>query len=213
MKHAQVSGRRAAAEALAEFNGARANELALKCLDDDSPQVQANAITQLRSRGIPGTFPQLVEFLESPHAAVRQAAQESLTEFSFQRFLGAFDMLDEEKRRSTGMLVKKVDPRTVPLLAGEMESPMRTRRLRALEVARTVEVVDELEAKIIGLLNDEDHLVRVEAATSLAQAASQDASKALHRSLDDSSPAVAEAARLAIESMNAAGRIPVVEGG
>ena len=202
LEHGQPAGRPAAAEVLAEFNGAQANDLALGCLNDDSPQVQAKAIPQLRSRGIPGTLSRLVELLDSPHAVVRQAARKSLEEFSFQRYLAAFEMLDEEVRRGTGMLVKKVDPRLVPLLAEEMKSPMRTRRLRALEVAKTVEAVEELEANIIAMLNDEDHLVRVEAATTLAQASSQDSSIALRRSLEDSSPAVREAARQTLKSLD-----------
>ena len=211
LEHGQPAGRQAAAEVLAEFNGAQANDLALGCLNDDSPQVQAKAIPQLRSRGIPGTLSRLVELLDSPHAVVRQAARKSLEEFSFQRYLAAFEMLDEEVRRGTGMLVKKVDPRLVPLLAEEMKSPMRTRRLRALEVAKTVEAVEELEANIIEMLNDEDHLVRVEAATTLAQASSQDSSIALRRSLEDSSPAVREAARQTLKSLDNVARPHVAE--
>ena len=213
LEHGRPAGRQAAAEVLGEFNGARANELVLACLDDDDSQVQANAIPQLRRRGIPGTLSRLVELLDSPHAVVRRAAQESLTEFSFQRFLGAFDMLDEEVRHGTGMLVKKVDPQVIPLLADEMKSPMRTRRLRALVVARTVEVTEELEANIIAMLDDDDHLVRVEAAASLAHASTQEAQTALRRATGDSSPAVQEAAHLALESIGPASPLAVGEGG
>ena len=44
----------------------------------------------------------LIELADSPHVAVRQAVQRSLDEFTFERFVGAFEVLDEETRRSTG---------------------------------------------------------------------------------------------------------------
>ncbi len=46
-------GRRAAASALARFNGAEANTLCRAALNDPDPEVQAAAAGQLRQRGIP----------------------------------------------------------------------------------------------------------------------------------------------------------------
>jgi hypothetical protein len=103
-------GRRAAAEALGEFHGAEANQLVLQALGDEDPEVQARAVKQLRGRGIPGAMTRLIESLDSPHAAVRRAARESLTEFSFERFVANFDFLDDDVRRGTGVLVRKVVP-------------------------------------------------------------------------------------------------------
>ena len=90
--------------------------------------MQAHIVGQLRGRGIPGILPVLLEMVDSPHAVVRKAARESLAEFSFRRYVAAFEMLDDEVRQSTGMLVKKIDPQTVPLLREEMRSLVRTRR-------------------------------------------------------------------------------------
>jgi HEAT repeat protein len=188
-------GRREAAQALAEFHGADANALALRALGDPDPQVQANIILQLRGRGIPGVLPGLVEMVDSPYAAVRRAARESLVEFSFKRYLAAFDMLDEEVRQTSGRLVKKIDPQCVPLLEEELKSAVRTRRLRALAAARAMEAVGALEEKVVDLLADEDHMVRLEAATALAQCASPASRQALERACGDSSEVVRQAAR------------------
>ncbi|OHB80774.1 MAG: hypothetical protein A2V98_04530 [Planctomycetes bacterium RBG_16_64_12] len=193
--HGKPMGRRAAAEALSQFHGSESNDLALQALDDEDPQVQANALVQLRGRGIPGVLPRLVEKIDSPHAVVRNAARTSLDEFSFQRFLAAFDMLDDEVRVSTGTLVKKVDLKTIPLLKAEMESRVRTRRLRALAIARTIGAVEPLEATILGLLRDEDHMVRAEAAKALGRAESPGSWEALEKALHDRSATVQEAAR------------------
>lgn len=186
-------GRRAASAALAEFHGAAANALALRALEDEDPQVQANILGQLRRRGIPGVLPRMVEKLDSRHAIARQAAQKSLSEFTFARFLGAFDMLDEEVRRSTGALVKKVDPETGAQLRAELGSRARSRRLRGLTIARTIDLVEPLEATIIDLLRDEDHLVRAEAALALAGCSSQSSWQALREARGDRSETVRRA--------------------
>ncbi|MBN2475363.1 MAG: HEAT repeat domain-containing protein [Pirellulales bacterium] len=188
-------GRREAAVALAEFSGAEANHLAMSALDDPDPQVQANVLAHLRRRGIPGVLPRLVKMADIPHDAVRNAVRDALEEFTFRRYLGAFDMLDDDVRRSTGMLVKKIDPHTLPLLREELESAMRTRRLRGLAIARMIEVVQQLDDAIIGLLGDEDALVRMEAAEALAQSSSRASRFALERALRDSSVTVQATAR------------------
>ena len=211
--HGSPAGRRAAVEVLSEFNGARANALVLECLDDADPCVQASAIAQLRSRGIPGTLSRLVELLDSSQPVVRRAVQDSLSEFSFQRFLGAFDMLEEDVRHSTGMLVKKVDPNVIPLLKSELKSPIRSRRLRALTVVRTVEVVDELEPIVIELLSDEDHHIRAEAAVTLAHSTKEAARGSLRAALEDSSPAVREAAERGLETLGRSDSLRPVAGG
>lgn len=193
--HGNRGGRRAAANALSDFSGAEANALAMRVLDDADPEVQANVTVQLRRRGIPGILPRLLEMIDVPHDVVREAVREALVEFTFPRFLGAFDLLDDEVRHSTGMLVKKIDSRAVPLLKSELESQVRTRRLRGLEMVRVLEFVDELDEVIIALLGDQDHLVRAEAAVSLVMSTSADSLQSLQDALDDRSETVREAAR------------------
>jgi HEAT repeat protein len=199
LSRGRPAGRRAAAKALEAFQGAAANDLALWALNDDDPKVQANIVLQLRGRAIPGALPRLLERIESPHAVVRDAVRESLSEFSFTRFLAAFEMLDEEVRHSTGTLVKTLDPETIPQLEAEMKSPIRTHRLRALAVAETIEAVAELESGIVKLLGDEDHMVRAQAATVLAQCSTKAGRDALAEAVHDRSPVVQEAARKSLE--------------
>jgi hypothetical protein len=193
--HGKPAARRAAAEALEHFRGAEANALALEALDDDDPEVQARVVGQLRGRGIPGVLARVVAMLDSPHAVVRRAARRSLAEFTFPRFLASFDLLDDEVRLSTGELVKKVDPHTLPLLQAELASPVRVRRLRALAIARSLDLVAEVEASIVRLLADEHHMVRAEAAAALAACTSMASQDALHAATSDRSPIVQEAAR------------------
>jgi HEAT repeat protein len=197
----KVEGRRAAVQALAEFTGADANALVVRSLDDEDPLVQAGAAAQLRTRGIQGALGRLIELLDSPYGAVAQAARDSLAEFNARRFLASFDMLDEEARRTTGSLVKKIDPRTVPLIKEELSVHSRTRRLRALRMAVVVGVAPWVETEVIVLLGDEDHVVRSEAAAALGACRSPTASAALHSALVDRSQIVREAAAAALEQV------------
>ncbi len=200
LEHGKPGGRREAASALAEFSGVDPNYFAMKALDDPDPQVQANVLGQLRHRGIPGILPHLISMIDSPHAVVREAARESLSEFTFKRFLASFDMLDEEVQRTTGNLVKKVDPLTVPMLHEELKSRVRSRRLRALAIVRTINVAEQLEPAIIELLDDPDHMVRMEVVAALSQSPTPASCQALLMALDDSSETVREATRKGIES-------------
>jgi hypothetical protein len=194
IQEGRVEGRRAAAEALAEFSGSTANELAMMCLDDEDPQVQAAVISQLRQRGIPSAMTLLLERVESPYPEVRQAAQESLSEFNVERYLSSFDMLDDEARRNMGLLAKKVDPNGVSVLQEELTADSRTRRLRALKAAPWIRAVPDVVDEVIKLLRDSDHMVRATAAASLRHCHTPEARLALREALLDRSVAVQEAA-------------------
>ena len=194
LSYGKPAARRAAARALAQFQGADANRLALEALDDQDPGVQAEIVRQLRHRGMPGALQYQIDRLDSPHEIVRQAARESLSEFSFVRFLAAFDTLDDGVRQRTGMLVRKVDPDAPALLLDELSSRSRGRRLRALQVAEALDMVREVEHGLIALLGDEDHVVRVEAARLLAKSPTAASIAALRGALLDKSALVQQAA-------------------
>lgn len=92
-----------------------------------------------------------------------------LLEFSFDRFLAAYDMLEDEVRHSTGVLVKKINPQAVQATLAELETQSRTRRLRAIGIATAMGAAPELEAAIVALIDDEDHVIRAEDARALAE--------------------------------------------
>ena len=200
-------GRRAAARALGAFNGAEANALALVALEDSDPQVQATIVAQLRQRGIPGALGRLIDLVDHPDETVAAKARESLSEFNFDRFVAAFDMLDDEVRRSTGSLVKKVSPQAVATVREEMQSLSRMKRLRALGIAEAMQAVGELEDDIVGLLADSDHLVRAEAARVLGGSRSSAARAALQSATSDRSPAVRDAAERTLERLSLPARV------
>ncbi|MBS0208166.1 MAG: HEAT repeat domain-containing protein [Planctomycetes bacterium] len=205
-----VGGRRAALLALENYPGAEANQLVLRGLRDTDPLVQAAAAGQLRQRNIPQALSLLVELIDSPHQAVRQASRDSLAEFNFARFLSAFDMLDDEVRRSTGVLVKRVDVRALASLRQELQNASGKRRMRALNVSRFMQAVPQVEETIIELLMGDDHLVRSEAAAALADSDSDLARAALNDALNDTSLTVQESAAESLRQISARGTPKIV---
>jgi len=204
-------GRRAALRAMSEFRGAEANQLVVAALDDEDPQVQAEAVRQLRQRGVPGSMSRLIDMAESRQPAVREAVREALAEFRFPRFLNAFDLMDDETRRSTGALVLKIDPQAPALLVDELKSPLRTRRLRAVAVAVAMADVRRVERPLRKLLADEDHIVRIEAVRALAACDSEDTREALLHAAADKSVLVRQAARQSLDDIRQRLGLPPLE--
>lgn len=198
-KHGRPGGRRAAVAALAEFNTTEADVLLLRALDDDEPQVRAAALVQLRPRGIPGALATLLDALDAPPPVIREAARSQLQEFTFRRYLPAFDLLAEEVRRTTGKLVAKIDLSAAGQLREELRSSQPKRRARAVEVAEAMGLAPVLEDALVECLADADHVIRAEAARALAGTPSDEARAALQQLLDDASFAVREAAQYALE--------------
>ena len=138
LEHGKPPGRAAAAEVLADFNGSDANRLTLCAISDACPEVQAHAICEMRRRGIPGALTRLLDFVESSHEMVREAARACLPEFRFDRYLASFDVLDDAVRKSTGKLVFKVNPELREKLVKELVAPARSRRLRGLQIVQAM---------------------------------------------------------------------------
>jgi len=197
----KVGGRRAATAALAEFNGADANATVLAALDDPDPLVQAAAARQLRARGIPGAMDRLIQLVDSPCPQVEEAARQSLPEFSFDRFLTAFDLLEPVVRRSTGRLVRKIDSGAAQQLALELESKVRSRRLRGIAMTSAMGAERDLEDVLIGLVEDEDHIVRCEAVSALGKCDGPQVVAALRQALVDRSVSVQEAAERSLQQI------------
>lgn len=193
-----VPARRAAIELLAEYPGPQADAAIAQALHDPDPLVVAHATRQIRWRGLPDALARLIRMADHPHEAVRQAVRDSLTEFSFAKYLASFDTLTPEIRTSTGELVRKLDPNTLAGLRAEMASTTRARRLRAIAMAVAMNAVHELQDALALMIDDHDDHVRLEVVEVLSHLNSPAAHDALQMALNDPSPAVQSAARRAL---------------
>jgi HEAT repeat protein len=194
LSEGKPGGRRAAAEHLAQFEGAEADALAVAALSDPDPGVRANLIRQIRTRPIPNTMSLLTEMVDDPHEEVRQALREALPEFTYQQFLANFESLPDDLLPTAGHLVRRIDVDVRPRLTEDMENPSRLRRRRAVSAAAAMGLVRELESCVIERLSDEDHMVRVAAANALAECDTMPTWDALRSALLDRSVIVQRAA-------------------
>jgi HEAT repeat protein len=201
LHHGTDSGRLAACEALASIQGDWPNRLVGEALDDADPAVQTAAALLTRDRQISGSLPKLLALLDSPHKATRKAAREALQDLSFENFLSRFESLSDEVRRSTGPLVSRVDLEAIPQLQNELRSDSRSHRLRAIEMADVMKLTPRITVDLIERLQDEDHLVRASAASTLQACDRTEVRAALQESMLDPSLAVQNAARASLASM------------
>lgn len=204
-----VAGRRAAAAALAQFTGHAADQLALKTLRDPDPQVRAAILAQLRERNLPCATAELLARLDSVHEVEREAACKGLEDFSFSRYLQAFDGLSEAARKSTGELVKTVDRQAMQQLQAELQAPTRSRRLRALEICAAMDAVEPMHATLIGLLADDDQYFKIEVLRVLEGHDLPAIRTALREALVDHRPLVQQAAEKALATLSRGKTVPV----
>ncbi len=195
LRQGLAEARRASCQALAAFNGTEANELVCAALSDPDAAVQAIAMRQLRPRRIPDALQTLVARLGSPIVEVRDAARSSLAEFNFVRYRAMFDLLDEQAVRTTGALVRQVDPSAREKLLEELLSPSASTRLRGIEMAVAMGAADDVRDQLIALARHENVSVRKEAVAALAFVTGPGVVTALDFAVRDTNRSVADAAR------------------
>jgi len=208
LRFGEPAARRAAAISLERFSGDDASQLALDSLDDNDPEVRANILKQLRPRAIPGAITLLLEQVDSEFEVIRTASHGCLAEFNFDRFLSSFDLLEEDVRASTGMLVGKIDSSAPFMLRKELKAPVRARRLRALAMVPYMQLLEQMEPDIIEMMKDTDHFVRVEVVNTLAMCPGDAALQELREALLDRSPMVQDAAERELQQLASNGRVP-----
>jgi hypothetical protein len=192
------AARALATAALAGIPGDEADRRITILANDRDPVVQASALRQLRPRQLPGGLATLLSRADNRDPHIDEAVRDSLAEFTFARYLAAFDSMTPTVRESTGAIVRKVDRETPGLLALEIEASGRVRKLRAIEIAVVLHMVDVLDESLVAAMRDEDHAVRSAAASALADSPSPTARAALRQALVDTDMEVRSAAEKAL---------------
>jgi len=195
----QPEGRRASCSALADFHDRRVTQLVVATLQDPDPRVQAAAVKQLRQRGVPKAMERLITLVDDPAPEVRDAARSSLREFSFVRYRGSFDSMDEESRQKIGSLVAKVDLSAPQRLGELLGAPSVSTKLRALEMVAAMGAADSVIEHLAPLVEHADPAVRIEAVATLGTCRHTDPLPLLHEAEQDPVLYVREAASRSID--------------
>ena len=201
MAYAKPAGRRAVIPYLGQIPGEAVDKLLLQAVDDNDPEVQIAAMEQVKTRNIPGAAFLILQHAESPHEIVRQAIQELLPEFRFNRFWELFDQLNEEQRRTSIKLIRKIDPQFVAQLTEILQIGKPTEKAKAMLCLDAWPIPPQIEdALCMLLLNDENAALRTRAAVLLAEgrreASRNSLVQAFHR---DPNSEVRAAARASLE--------------
>ena len=133
---------------------------------------------------------------------VRLALQEALPEFSFRQFLTNFDTMPDAMQPVAGRIVQNIDPEIEEKLTAEMNGLSPVRRRRAVLAAGAMGMVPQMESQVALRLSDEDHMVRVAAATVLGSGKSVPSWEALRDALLDKSFVVKEAAEQSLQMLS-----------
>jgi HEAT repeat protein len=192
VQNGSAEGRLAASSILSSLDSGAVEQIIFNSLNSGEESIQAWATSQLRPQHIPETFSLLIERLDSPLEAVREAAREELSSFNVDMLLGIFDHLDPEICRRAGELTLKIDPECCFKLSRELAHPVCRNRIRAARAARMLGLHRRVLPALLAMLEHSDSLVRRTAVEVLDDVATREVIMALERLHDDPSPRVRE---------------------
>ncbi len=201
VRHGTQEGRLAAANLLGTMDEAVVQEIVTSGLDSEDEEIQAWAIGQLRSQGVPEAIALLVDRLDSPLPAVREAARDELKGFDVATMLEMFENVSPEVCLRAGRLIRKIDPDCFDKLRQELESPIRSRKIRAARAAQLLGMQNEIQSSLLPFLDDKDPLIRRTGISALASVRSSETIQALAALLEDEHPRVREEAAHALSNL------------
>ncbi len=192
--------RRKIVSLICQLSGMRANQLVAELIEHETDgEILITLIPELRRRNLARAMKKLLGLLDHGHEGVRRKSAEAFHDCTIQRYLAAYDLLDEAVRRSTGQLVQKVDPATNRVLADELSSGNRIRQVRALQAIRSIGNIDELCALVLKLAQNPDMRLKIAAIGTLAGATVPEAKGLIRRYLVDENPSIRKAAELSLD--------------
>ena len=202
VRHGDPEGRLAASSVLQSLDKVAVQKIVFDGLEDEDPEVQAWATSQLRSQHFPETFSLLIEQLDSRLDVVRDTARDELASFNLACLLKMFDELPPKVCRRAGDLIQKIEPDCIEKLDRELANPICRRRIRAARAALAMGLHEQVFNSLAALLNDDDTLVRRTAADVLGHVAMPESVEVLRRvAADDDSDRVRKTAEESLEQL------------
>lgn len=200
------ASRLAALKSLAKIESEDIDHFIWQQTESIDPDIQAEALNLLKIRDLPRATARIVQFIDSPNAAVRLAVKKLLPEFRFERFFDNFDQMTEEQRRITLQLVRKIDedmPDTVSDILKTGTPVQKAKALLCTEYSGIIPLTEDALCEV--LTTGESPALRCKAAELLAQGQREVSRgtlvQAFHR---DEDQRVREAAKESLEKRPAA---------
>jgi len=163
------AGKIATIEKLRQSLTPNSDRLILLAADGNDPEVQAAALSQLRTRNIKGATSKLLSYIDSPHQEIRQVVSDELIEFRLDRLLMSLDDLSEEQLRFMVRVVKKIDTNIQATITRELENPNQPHKEFLLSLISEERSVITYESSLMKLVeNESDVFLRLNAVKMLA---------------------------------------------
>lgn len=109
----------------------------------------------------------LLPLMTDAPESVRRIVSRSIGQHGFEAFWGRFDTMDRSRRKAAGKALLKLLPDARERLARRLGSGSTDQRVKALQMARELELVDVLKAQILPLCAHTNPRVRSKAVTVL----------------------------------------------
>ncbi|MCA9116769.1 MAG: HEAT repeat domain-containing protein [Planctomycetaceae bacterium] len=207
LKFGSPNARLAVAEQMPKLDSSAIEKIISDGLDSEDEQVQVWAVSQLRNPQLKDGFSLLVERLDSESPAVRAAARNELRSFTLDRMIAMFDRIGPAASLGAGELLLKIHPECIEELEQLLESPVRSRRLRAASAAQAMGLAPYIVPALMRMLEDNDGMVRRIAVEVLGSLPDGQGIRLVEPLLDDDSPRVRDAVEELIRSNAAQGTV------
>jgi HEAT repeat protein len=132
-------------------------------LDDPDEALQRIAAREIVRRRPADASTVLLGLMKTGPASVRRVASRAISAGAFDNFYDRFDKLDAPTRLRAGKAVFKLLPDALLRLSRKLNNGPLDHRLKALQVAQELEVVDLLRETILSLTNAENAKLRSKA--------------------------------------------------
>lgn len=200
LPQANILLRRKITAMICQMYGMRANVLVADLIERETDgETLVLLIPELRRRNLARAMKRLLGLLDHSHEGARRKAAEAFHDCSIQRYLSAYDLLEEPVRRSTGQLVYRVDPTTNQVLSDELLCGNRVRQIRALHAIRSIGNVDELCAAVLKTTELHDQRIKITAIGTLAGSSLPEAKSTIRRFAVDGNPSIRKAAEQSLD--------------
>lgn len=199
LRNGTPAGRTAAEELLPMIDEVLVQEVVRESLSSENDELEAWAVSQLRSHAIPEAFQLLVERLDSQVESVRAAARNELSSFNTERVMRMAEDLAPEEARVAGTLLMKVDLDAPVKLRRQLAHPIRQKRMKTAHQVLRLGLHTHFPEAFIAMTEDLDPMVRRTGVEILRTIPTPESYRTLEGLRDDPHPRVRAEAGVALE--------------
>jgi HEAT repeat protein len=152
----------------------------------------------------------LLQLMTNAPDSVRRVISRSIGQVGFDHFWQRFDRLDRSTRKAAGRAMLKILPDAVPRLTRRLLSGPLQQRLKAMQMAQELDLVDQMQPAFIPLCIDSNPRLRSKAVAALGELNVMPQGVLLERVLNDSDARVRANAIEVLEAKPKAEYVPLL---